>query len=540
MGITRREALAVVLGVLIVGAVYLLILAVVIPLNGLWSGDQGAKLVQVFSLLAHRFRSGALIYPGQATDPAGALSPLPALYSTSRGEAYYSIFSYPYAALTAVPFFLWGYPGLYLVPVAATLTTTVLLALIGRELEIARWWWIVPIAGLTTPLGFYALVFWEHALAVCCAVAGALFALHALKTHRWQLALAGGLLAGVGYWMRAELLWFAPALLAGLLWAGGDRKLLRAAALGLALPIGLAMLGNLLAFGQPLGPQVAVNYAPLSLANIVGSRWTNSTIMVLNPEQRQLLPALAFGLAVAAAALPRWRATLLLALGAASLLVLAVQGAVLHTGLAATAPLALAGLAAVALRERPAVRLLLGAAVIFATGVLSTAPNSGGAQWSPRYLLVSMALLVPLGLLVVTSVRNRLAPAALTLLLLAGAASSIFSVTVLQQSTRDALRVVQVVNAQPARIVLTDVWYGPQLLAPLYLEREVMFIDGTAQLREARDRLREAGVVELSYVTTQPWERDTVLSPEYGLTCRRVEGFAFQLTLLRCTTGPNP
>jgi hypothetical protein len=540
VSVTRREAGAVALSALAVGAVYVLVLAVVIPLNGLWSGDQGAKLVQIFSLLANRFRSGALIYPGQALDPSGALSPLPALYSTPRDGAYYSIFSYPYAALSAVPFFFLGYAGLYVIPVCATLLTAVSLALIGRELGIARWWRIVPVAGLATPLGFYALVHWEHALAVCCAAAAALLALRAVARPGWRPALLAGLIGGVGYWMRAELLWLAPALLVGLAWAGASRRTLTAAALGLAAPIGLAMLGNLLVFGQPLGPQVAVNYAPLSPGALLASRGAGAGVMLLNPGGRELLPALALGLALAAALLPRLRTALLLALGAASLLTLIVQGAVLHTGVAATAPLALAGLAAFAMRERPGVRLLLGAAVVFAAGVLLTAPNSGGAQWSARYLLVSTALLTPLGLLVLTGGEGGVARAALLLTLLAGLGASLIGVGLLRQSTGDALRVVQVVNAQPARVVLTDVWYGPQLLAPLYLEREVLFIDGTARLREAHDRLRAAGVAELSYVTAQPWDRDTALPAATGLACTRVERFAFELTLLRCATTAGP
>jgi len=534
------EVARVALAAAALGAIYVAVLALFIPLNGLWSGDQGAKLVQIFSLLSNRFRSGALIYPAQALDPERALSPLPALFSTFKDGEHYSIFSYPYAALTAVPFFFLGYPGLYLIPVVATVATAVLLALIGRQLGLARWWLLVPLAGLATPLSFYALVLWEHALAVCCAVAAVLLALQALEHKGWRLAFVAGCLGGLGYWMRAELLWFAPALLVGMAWAGAGRRLLGATVLGFAIPISLSLGTNLLAFGQPLGPQVAANYAPLSVGGFLSNRSAIVGVMLLDPAGRQLLPALALALALAVAALPQWRPLLLLALALISLLILAREGVVLHTGLAGAAPLALAGLAAFSLRERPAVRLLLGVALLFAGGVLLTAPNDGGVQWSPRYLLLSGALLLPLAILAATRTQSRLWSAALALLVLAGLSSTIMSVLLLQRSTHDTLRILQVVNAQPDQPVLTDIWYGPQLLGPLFLERDLLFIDGPTHLGEARDRLRRAGVAQISYLTAQPWQRDTVLPPELGIDCRRVEGFAYNLTLLDCSLGAAP
>src|SRR5689334_8126662 len=70
-----------------------------IPLNGLWSGDQGAKLIQIMSLVVHKFRSAALIDSAASIDPSQQFSPLPVLFSWKSGQEYFSIFSYPYAAL---------------------------------------------------------------------------------------------------------------------------------------------------------------------------------------------------------------------------------------------------------------------------------------------------------------------------------------------------------------------------------------------------------------------------------------------------------
>jgi hypothetical protein len=228
-----------------------------------------------------------------------------------------------------------------------------------------------------------------------------------------------------------------------------------------------------------------------------------------------------------------WLQAWLLSVAALLAIWILIDDVALHTGLAATCPLALAGLG-VWHQRNPPVRLLLGAALVFAGGVLLTAPNDGGAQWGPRYLLVSTALLALLGLLAVQG-SGRAQRLALSALLVAGLVSSLYGVLLLRESTQNSLRIVQVVNAQPSPVVLTDVWYGPQLLAPLYLERDLLYIDGPERLSELRALLQGAGFTEFSYVSAQPWERETSLPPETGLRCERVEGFAYGLTLLRCT-----
>src|ERR1051325_8379960 len=70
---------------LVVGLIYAGLLAWFIPLNGLWAGDQGVKLVQIESLLLNKFSDAALPYPSAALDPSGPFSPLPTMLTWAHG-----------------------------------------------------------------------------------------------------------------------------------------------------------------------------------------------------------------------------------------------------------------------------------------------------------------------------------------------------------------------------------------------------------------------------------------------------------------------
>lgn len=541
-----RSGAAVLAAALAVGLVYIALLAWAVPLNGLWSGDQGAKLVQVVSLIRHRFTSGAIVEMGAAADPAGRFSALPALYTWRQGSAYYSIFSYPYAALTAPWFFLLGYAGLYVVPVAATLSALALAATLGARLGLRAAWSLVPILGLATPVGFYALVFWEHALATALAMGALFYATLACSPsgRASRYAWIAGALAGLAWWFRAECLWLGPALLAGMVWAKAGRQSVAWATGGLLVGLLPMAALNLLVFGLPLGPQVAVNFATPGAGTpgaLLAARGAIAATMLLDGPGRGLgwLNAIV-ALALAATWAGRGRRWLIAGAASLALVYLAWPGAkLLHTGLVAACPLALLTLSACRRTpmSRPAVRLLIGAAAVFICGVLLTAPNDGGSQWGPRYLLPALPALVIVGLVALDhpEASQRLPRTlALSLLIAAGLLAGYQGVRVLRASTATSLRLIQVVNAQAAQPVLTDVWYAPQLLAPLYFERTILLLPTPDDLPAFNAAMREQGVARFSYLTVRPWGRDARLPAGSGAICARVEGLGYGLTLLDC------
>ena len=553
--LTRRALGSILLATALTSLVAVALLATLIPLNGLWSGDQGAKLVQVISLIKTRFTSLALVEPpGYALDPSGRFSPLPTLltwHDTERG-VFYSLFSYPYAALTAPLFFFLGFPGLFVVPLLATGGTLALGGLIGRRLGLRPAWALPPLLGLATPLGFYAMVPWEHALAVAATSGATLLLLRELgrdgpaRGGVWAMA---GLLAGLACWLRPETIWFGPALLAGALLAGARRPgPLLALSGGLALAVAVWMASNLTLFGAPLGPQISANYdvalEPTTTALLADQA---RIALTMSSGVGAWQPAWWIALAGAGAALlplPRLRPWLLLAMGVASLapLLATPWHYAIFVGLASACPLALlpSWLAAARPLSRE-LRLTSGTAAIYVVGVLLTAPNDGGASWGPRYLLPALPLLVLAGLaatwalLRATSGPLRLAAwLGLILLLITSFGVALRSVIVLRDSTSQSLRLTQVVNAQPARVIVTDAEFGPQLLAQLLYERPVLFTNEPLLPAELLELVWASGESHFALLTDTPRGQVAGRLASHGAACAVVEGFAYGLTLFDC------
>lgn len=554
-----RGAMGVALAVLLVGAIYVGLLSL-LPRDSLWSGDQGAKLVQVVSLLRARLTSLAIPDPSLAYEPDGLFSALPALYTWARDGSHYSIFSYPHALATAPPFFLLGYDGLYVVPLLATLGTLTISAALAARLELRSVWAVPLLLGLATPLGFYALVFWEHALATLL-VAGALLAaidasgqVEGASGRRWPLVLAG-LLAGLAWWFRAEALWAGPALLVGIAWAspgwrGGTAAggMLRVSA-GLAAALGPLVLFNLALYGTPLGAQVAANFGEPDMApGMTASRLQVAGDLLVGPSQWWPVWLGAWlGAILAATTAPALRpwAVAGLALCAAGGL-LATQPYDLHwTGAANAATLIL--LAPLGLRlyhARPAARLLGGAALVYTVGVLLSAPNSGGAQWGPRYLL---PVLPAAAVLALAAARRLIAPAAPGRALAAGALLILIAacigtqargVELLERSLADNQRIVRVVNARPAGLIVTDAPFGPQLLAPLFFERPILYVQRPEFWPPLRELLGARRVDAFTYLTSQPRAEAPARLAPYAIGCELVEGLAYGLSAFDCRIEP--
>jgi len=555
----NRATVAAALAALFVGAVYIGLLAW-LPRDSLWSGDQGAKLVQVVSLIRAKLTSLAIPDPSLAYDPSGRFSPLPALFTRSRDDVAYSIFSYPYAALTAPFFFFLGYNGLFVIPLVATVGTLGLSAALGARLGLRPLWAIPPILGLATPLGFYALVFWEHALATMLATAALLVAAQGLprleqatsddqrapNALRWLLC---GLLAGLAWWFRAEALLLGPALLVGLAWAGAGQRPLAWTAAGIALALAPLALFHLLVYGTPLGGQVATNYgAPGAVTRLISARLTIVGELLVGLNRLRAFWFAAWACAIAAllspARLRPWAVAGLALCAASGLLMTPLR--YLWNGLANAATFTL--LAPLSLRPgtAPATRLLGGTSGAYIAAALAIAPNDGGAQWGPRYLLLVLPALSLLALLAARELTAAYAPArrlaalALAALLVTGVGVQFRGLDLLNDSYTRSQRIVRVVNARPARLVVTDAEFGPQLLGPLYFERPILFVDASEPWPELIALLRDHGEGTFALLTDRPHQQEPEALQPLGVSCELVEGLPFGLSLFDCALGPTP
>jgi hypothetical protein len=127
-------------------------------------------------------------------------------------------------------------------------------------------------------------------------------------------------------------------------------------------------------------------------------------------------------------------------------------------------------------------RFLFTALCVDVLFVLVTAPNDGGGQWGPRYLLFAS---IPAAILTVDTLQavagrwrlpGRIAIAAL---IVASLAVQRNSYKELQGAKRAYERVVQLIerDTTPGGYIVTDVWWLDQVTACLYPFRVLMFVD---------------------------------------------------------------
>jgi len=523
----------------VVTLVYAATLAL-LPAGGLWIVDNGNKRIQAEALLASGFRDFSLPWPGRHLDPDLEFNPLPRSFSVVREGRLYSVFSPVFPALSALPFWVLGDAGLCLLPLLASLA---LLAGVGRIAELAE---LPPpgrslailIAGLATPLWFYAVVFWEHAVAASLCVGSVALALDFL-THGSRRALwLSGLAIALAAAFRDSLLLFA-AVLGALVFFATPRERLRTGWIfvaGLAAGLLPLALFQWLALGDPLGFHLTHGFAaragvepgfgillrtrPAVLHNLflaaaggpAHSALLTAPSALLLLAQPRLSGRIHRGVALGAAA---WAlvGAIVTAIGYATAQS-PIERLLASNGFFAAAPLLVVGLA----RRRPdgrvsagdrvvawLLRLVLGYALLYFA--LTPLRNTTGIHWGNRYLLELYPLLaVPCAAGLLALLRGaapaRAAAALLGLLAAGSVAVQIFSIDLLRRKLVFGERLEQAVRERPETVVVTDQWWVPQTLAHEFFEKSLFFVATPENARVLLGRLAQRGVRELLFVTT--------------------------------------
>jgi hypothetical protein len=511
----------------VVVAAYCAILAWQVPIDGIWGGDQGAKIVVVQSLLRSQFRDPALPHAATEVDPSGAMSPLPALFTTTVDGRALSVFSYPYAGLTAIAVFAFGWFGALLVPIAATAVTLLLAATLARRLGVAGA--PVPLLiGLATPVLFYALVVWETALAVALLTGAFL-----LMTRRSpRAAIGAGLFCGLAFWFRDESLLYAFAL-GAVSWLAGGGVASRGSlawryAAGLMAGVApvLFLHRELFASWSPHYAAAAAKVADLQGSERVAHQLTTIRALLVgdSPAATAWWCGAAAAGALAAVLRRRGRGDLLLALAT----VLAVVGQLVPTPFAAKTGLLSSSawlLAAAVVRPRqtadPATaRLCLGTAALFIALAAAFAPSDGELQWGPRYLMPAVPLL---GVVAWTAIAEAgaLRLVSVAALLVLSLHSQRLAVWVLSDATRQSSTLNQIVRAQPARFVASDHRRAIRLLGPSYFSRPPLLV-GPEDLPALAEVVRSAGGI--TWISAAGNDASLAELGRAGIDCASVSG----------------
>jgi hypothetical protein len=448
----------------VAGVVGFVALARGLPAETFFVGDPGVKLIAASQ--ANPDRPLEIPLPKIGADTVPYVEP----FFSVHGDHTHAVTSELFPLLTSPFLTLFGIRGAYLLPALGfflSLAATARLAamLDSRPAPLA----VAGIGIVATPWLFYGLEFWEHMPAVGAASLATLWLLRSVAGNggeRWSLAFMAGGLYGLSILLRPEAVCFflAVALASRLLLAPPRLSGVATAALGLAivlLPLGLYSLVH---FGTLIPPHVG------SHASLLTREWlaTRAAIAQQWFVPRALRPDELWGPAVVLLLMSGyWRA-----------------------------------------RSRRDPRLFFAlAGVIDIVLVVLTAPNDGGGQWGPRYLLLAFVPAAVLAAdLVVSFARKPVAGAVVV------AAAVVVGILVQREGYTDLRgakrtygRVLDFVRSEVPEngFALTDVWWLDQVAAAAATRRQFLYASSPDVGREIVERLAAAGAPHVTVIGSE-------------------------------------
>jgi hypothetical protein len=453
----RHEVLALMLATLIVAVA----LIATQPRDVFWGPDSGNHFIQTQSIL----RTGQIAIEHRF--PIGH-------HFVVIGGKTYSTYSPAFPALS-VPFYAaFGYWGLFLLPILGTLLMIALLpALTARSILLPG---IVLVFG--TPVLWYTIVFWEHTIAAGIAVAAFILA-------ERERPLIAGVLAAISTVYREEgYIVIASIAIAMLVTRKRPWSFLAAAVIAL-VPW---WLFNWALFGNPLGLHAAV-YSSIAQGNKLANFYPflfefSANRIVCIATGLCVVGTAAFGVRRLAAAFqgagrPAHSEGIFFIGATAGFVILTVSlflspapmRETLYTqGLFPAIPFSAAMF--LSWREQPRFRVVaLVTGIILTTLVVNQADF--GVTWGPRHYFWMFPLIIVMAFESIPP--SRLIVATAVVLAICSFAIQFEGIRTLRMKLRFSESVLTAVRTDPARIVVTDVFWIPEDLASLFFDKDIAF-----------------------------------------------------------------
>ena len=487
-----------------------------LPPDGFLSGDSGTKYLQSRAVVSHGPLTPWVDGPSLDIDTALVWQEP---FLLRRNGHLVGEFPWLLPTLTAPFLALFGLPGLFVVPAVSAAMVLLAASAIGRRLgQSAGGLWSGACALLATPVLVYGAELWEHAPAVACSTAGAALLIRSDPIDRRHGAAASVCFA-MAFAFRPEAVAVAPAFLLARAAVLGRRTVAQdivALLPGALVAAAVIVLVNVAVFGSAIPYHVSSNVAA-GLSSLALRAQTMAS-MVLPRSGRGVYVAAALAIGIAAF-LPatNGRSWIVRAAVAAMLIVGVVLPIwkVLADGipwldaagmlsLAHTWPLLPAlGLYAAQSPPREAERVLLFGTVFTLLLILIAVPHAGGAQWSARFLLPAM----PLGaVLAVELARGRGARLLAIAAIVLAAGVQIYGLTLLRHFKGINARITHVtrVLTRPGDIIVTDLFWYPQVTATLYPTRRFLYARQPGHVDAIASRVAQAGFDTFWIVTVTP------------------------------------
>jgi hypothetical protein len=419
--------------------------------DAFYSGDPGVKLVAVRNIIAHPAAPFEVALPSIGGETVPYVEP----FFQIHGSHAHAITSPLFPILSAPLFLAFGLHGLYILPAAGFLLAVTGCGALAVALDARRRPLITMMtAAAGTPLLFYGLEFWEHAVAAGCAA----FALALFARGR---SFASGVLFGAAVLMRPEAAWLA---IAAVLASVALPRRPRIAEFGLVAAGALVALGPLEIYGVVHAGSLVPLHVSSNVSD-VAQGWLDS---------RLSLVSLWF---VAGTDASFWR----------------------------VAPVVVCALATLALSPpRDGRRFLWITAALNLLLIVATAPNDGGAQWGPRYLLLTY---LPLTVLAADGIDMLPAKNAGAWVAIAAALTA--SIWIQRNGYRQLRgtkiaygRVVDFVSAEASAgtTIVTDLWWLDQVASSVLDERTMLYASQASAGQAIVQRLSDRAEPEVTII----------------------------------------
>jgi hypothetical protein len=499
-------------------------LAASMPAEGFFSGDSGVKLIAARNAIDHPSRPFEVDLPVIDGQPVSYLD----RFFEVHGDHAHALQSPLFPVLSAFPIAAIGLRGAYVLPLLSFVAMIPLLNVIRRHSGSSNTLgFLIVLAIFASPVFFYGLEFWEHAPATACVTASTalVFADPGRGWRARQFAVAAGLLCGVAILLRPEALWYAVALA----WVSRRRDVSLAFGLGGAAVLIPFAAANFIHSGNVAGPHATANFAAF------GNHWLAARRHRLALWLVPAAPAGFIGITLVGAAwissfagYERRRRQILALLGGAVLAVAAARGAFGLDSLWTAWPAG--ALLFVPFPKTSGTRRLWFLALFSLGAIWLTSTHDGGAQWGPRFLLVSTPPLIVLSSYAAKDAfafgyGQRLRQALVVIVVLAGLWSTRAAYRDLRATKQYYARVVRATESltEPHGYVISDVWWYDQIVAALYGSRTFLYSSNAASANKVLEQLAAAKISDVTLV----WSRD---QNESDTLDRAVSGTCYRLT----------
>ncbi|WP_199292113.1 dolichol-phosphate mannosyltransferase [Coleofasciculus sp. FACHB-712] len=466
--------------IILAGVLFSLFLQSQLPNDVFFSGDAGLK-----ALLAKQFSSGQFRFDLNLPVEdwvrnlwQSGLYPFQEPFVYNRFGQYFITFPFTFPLVTAPFQALFGYRGLYVVPLIATWAVWVSFYFACRRLKLNAFSTAIALAILifASPLSIYSAMYWEHSLAVALCFHGmATLLIPGTEGLSKKDAVLSGIFIGLSVWFREEILGIV-AFLAVLVYAASFLKLKKVQFLARRkelfvvstfLTIAIFFVLNTLIYKHPLGMHSVQIVEKFSLVD-------------------RLLVAVANFNQMSSGLFEYFPLTLF---------------AILYLG--------------VSLFSRQKLKLSLGMTVIYAICFLFTVAvavmvpaGAGGKQWGSRFLLVLVPLICLVAIKEFEFVRRlanrsikKIGTVIFLVLFIIGVYKNTYSGTAyLSKNYQGISPAIQFLRSQPETVVAMSNQYVAQVLQAPLLEKVFFLTKEPQDLQTLGEALLEQKKEKFIYV----------------------------------------